>query len=393
MELQFRFTLFQKKLSLRMMIIIAIVSTVAVHLYQHYQHFRKITATQHPSTMTTAQRPSATPPTPQQLKARLVKCATNAQERCSLHQFKGISLNTRLENGRTALILATLHKNVSMFHQLINARVDTRLVDDFGKKAIDYTDRFKDHKYHMSLIMLEAEQNAPKFDGELISQTISYDKRTGEVKVVQRGINRKTWSPLIKAIEASDMASIQRYIAQGQYLEQGTNNDSTPIFAAIQYNNMEVLDALIKAGVNLEHQNNSEQTPLYFAVIAGNEAAIKRLIEAGADMHYFNNSEYYTPFTRSILNGAKESLLKVFLDHGANANHPYPKADHPLTIALNMCRPKTFKLLLDYGADPNIRALRDDRNWPKIDDSCSRKDRDALSALLKRSGKPRLPPT
>ncbi len=266
-----------------------------------------------------------------------------------------VDFDMLFEKNRTALILAVINEKEEVINFLLDAGANIKIKDEYDKIALDYLDSSKHRKTYIRFKMRRALDNAPKFEGERESYSISYDKKSEKMVVKQYGINRKTWSPLIVAIESNNLDEIKKLIDNGEYLEQRTNNENTPLMAAILTKNNFALDKLLDKNVNIEAKNTSGLTPLYLSVIENNIYATKRLISLGADMYAMDNNMMYNPFLQAV-EGANTVIVNLFIKNGVNINYQYKKSETALTLAGKGCRNyEVFKLLFESGADPDIK--------------------------------------
>lgn len=96
---------------------------------------------------------------------------------------------------------------------------------------------------------------------------------------------------------------------------------------------LEIVRLFFQAGASLDSANSGLEVPLHFAVAdVGNPTLLRLLLEQGADA----NAEHYY-FKRHIL-------------FEAVGSHQEPEA--------------TARVLLDFGADPNVTALYDEEQGP-----------------------------
>jgi ankyrin repeat protein len=116
-------------------------------------------------------------------------------------------------------------------------------------------------------------------------------------------------------------------------------------------------------------------TALHFAAREGGEAAVRGLVAGGADVNLASGGEKTPPMTEAIINGHLD-IAKVLLDYGADPNlanidgltplyatidmrwrhntwYPQPTVEEEKTSYLDL-----MTALLDRGADVNARILR-----------------------------------
>ena len=109
---------------------------------------------------------------------------------------------------------------------------------------------------------------------------------------------------------------------------------------AIQNNDLKLMKELYESGINLNYRGKFGFTPLFFA-LRSNEECFRWLLEKGAnpDVLYRINSEG---------DSNSDSLLELALSESGWFSVSYPNFQYNLMY---------FRLLLEYGADPDIRSM------------------------------------
>jgi hypothetical protein len=93
---------------------------------------------------------------------------------------------------------------------------------------------------------------------------------------------------------------------------------------------------------------------------------VRLLFQAGASLDPLKKAEE-VPIHMAVADVGNAPLLRLLLEHSADANAYQIHFERPILFeALNSYyQPEeTVRVLLDYGADPNSRALFDDENGP-----------------------------
>jgi ankyrin repeat protein len=159
------------------------------------------------------------------------------------------------------------------------------------------------------------------------------------------------------------------FIKKGADINAQDINGLTPLFLAIDYN---AKNALIKA--LLEHnadpniKNNKDQTSFLLAIykewpIEG----LALLLKHGADINTKDKNQW-SPLSLAIQRNAPLQIIEFLLENGANPNykqeciaclHNFAHDYHedqltPLFMAAQKENNDLIKLLLEYGADPEI---------------------------------------
>ncbi|KAN0142107.1 Ankyrin repeat-containing domain protein [Lactarius tabidus] len=141
-------------------------------------------------------------------------------------------------------------------------------------------------------------------------------------------------------------------------------NEWTPLHVAAFNGWLELARSLLNHGANLNVENDRDETPLhlvsrgeYYFEENGVRIAFL-LLERGVDVHA-QDKEQYTALHGAAFKG-KHELARVLLDHGADPNVRNEKGEIPLHLVPqdHECD-KIATLLLERGADMNARDKDD----------------------------------
>lgn len=180
---------------------------------------------------------------------------------------------------------------------------------------------------------------------------------------------------LRNAVEYNRPALVQKYIAQGADPNLNTR-DGTPLLVdALKDKNIEVAEALIRAkSIDFERTNAAGENALMMAAYQGLLPMVKLLVET-YDVEV--NKTGWTALHYAATNGY-DDIVKYLLDHAAYIDAESPNATTPLMMAAMGGHITTVKLLLDEGADMNLR------NQQKMDviDFAKRYHQDEIAAGL-----------
>ncbi|WP_448217786.1 ankyrin repeat domain-containing protein [Endozoicomonas sp. 2B-B] len=171
---------------------------------------------------------------------------------------EGVNVNAVMNNGLTALMLASREGQTDVVERLVNASADVNTARDedgatplFLAAVTGYIDCVK------ILINAEVDPNIPRTsDGA---------------------------TPLFAAAAKGNTECVELLINAGTDLNiPRTSDGDTPLFIAAQQNNIDCVRLLIKAGADLNAALSDGTTPLSVATEMGNNDCAEALTEAGA---------------------------------------------------------------------------------------------------------------
>ena len=173
-----------------------------------------------------------------------------------------------------------------------------------------------------------------------------------------RGVNRHT--PLMNSIAAgASLESIQALIDGGANVnaENDQNRSAILILTSRRYASPEILSALIEAGANPNAMDSSLTTPLMEACKQNNTAMVETLLNAGARVDLRDRNSR-TPILHAAANGAPLEIYELLKKAGADINGTTRQGASPLMVALESnTGTEAFEALLRAGANPNHQGL------------------------------------
>ncbi len=112
-----------------------------------------------------------------------------------------------------------------------------------------------------------------------------------------------------------------------------------------------VLEVLLSwPGTKVDERTPQGETPLMIAALRGNLVAARKLMARDADV----NKPGWTPLHYAATNGHLD-MMKLLLEHHAYIDAESPNGSTPLMMAAQYANAQTVQLLLDAGADPQIK--------------------------------------
>jgi len=184
-------------------------------------------------------------------------------------------------------------------------------------------------------------------------------------------------SALMAAVKAGHTESVQLLINAGADINQRDRYGNSAFFKAIESGSAETVQVFIDAGLDVNQKNKHGHTPIWTAVRGDHAKTMQTLIKAGAehDLDRLLQSAAgsgKTKTAQALINlgasleasSSDESLLESAATTGYNtqmftllkeAGASYDK-DKLLSSAALSGTSETVKMLLDDGANPNVRG-------------------------------------
>lgn len=122
----------------------------------------------------------------------------------------------------------------------------------------------------------------------------------------------------------------------------------------IEKNKSEIFDLFLEAGIDVNSTDDLGTPMLNIAVRNDNEEFAKRLIELGADINAVSIDRGYTAVMDAVWRGNLE-LTKLLISKGADLNTINKEGQNNLVLAVGADKDKIVKLLVENGANPDIK--------------------------------------
>ncbi|KAF4462302.1 ankyrin 1 [Fusarium albosuccineum] len=175
---------------------------------------------------------------------------------------------------------------------------------------------------------------------------------------------------------------------------KGTHlNDKTPLHRAASHSQLSSIKCLVDAGASLNATEANHDTPLFDAVFFGSGATVKTLLELGStiDATRLDSRDVmcFMPLHVAAEEGRYAAMAAILQHRGYREYGGYKPLHYPLCLAAENERPKTLKILLHYGFDPNTP---NDENETALLLAVKRKSINMCRALLDNGADPNLTP-
>lgn len=279
-----------------------------------------------------------------------------SMEICSLLVERGVPLNPMELGGiwRTPLNAAVEGGHISIVRLLLNKGADAR---------------------HMNTpVVLTAMRSEHPGSWDILEMLVQYG---ADVEQFDPSNNLIGNTPLQRAVLNGDSQKVERLIELGADVNAPLGYLGSPLGLAASVGGVAIIESLLRKGakVNLLFDRTCHNQNALDAAIRHNHlGAMEILIERGADVNFERNG--WSPLFRAVTDGWTEGI-ECLISRGAEVNMILSgEYGSVLTAAAARRRPEIMEILLQHGADVNLRvdsslyetALEAAREWPDIND-------------------------
>jgi ankyrin repeat protein len=160
---------------------------------------------------------------------------------------------------------------------------------------------------------------------------------------------------LIDAVKGGDRTAVRAWLARSGDVNAVEPDGTAALHWAARGDDVETARLLIRAGANVNASNRYGVTPLSLAAANGNAAMVDALLEAGADLHTRLSGGQTILMTAA--RSGNPAVVRALIARGADVNAKEDLLGETALIwAAVENHAETAKLLLDAGADANVRS-------------------------------------
>lgn len=153
------------------------------------------------------------------------------------------------------------------------------------------------------------------------------------------------------AIQLDDARTVQKLLKRGFDGNTRDERGQPGLVLAIKEPSPKVTAALMAwPGIQVDIRNRTDESPLMMAALTGQIDLAEQLIARGADV----NKTGWTPLHYAA-SGGHAPIVKLLLKHHAYIDAASPNGTTPLMMAAMYGTDTAANLLLDEGADINLR--------------------------------------
>ena len=169
--------------------------------------------------------------------------------------------------------------------------------------------------------------------------------------------------PLHFAIKQGRLEIAKPLIDRGAKLNARNDEKETPLHFATKYSQHEIIALLLEKGADPSVRDSDETIPLSWAVENGDIRSCRMLLKAGADISQRDDEFGTAPIHIAVRRGYKE-MAAFLLSSGASVNDVTYSGKTPLFLVHGPNSLELMQLLLQEGADPNVREK--DNGWTPL---------------------------
>ncbi|KAF4627026.1 hypothetical protein G7Y89_g11130 [Cudoniella acicularis] len=143
----------------------------------------------------------------------------------------------------------------------------------------------------------------------------------------------------------------------GENDSESAQNTTSALFEAVENSDLLAVQTQLDLGASINAVDQIGYTPLHYATEIGSLEIVQTLIERGCEIdERCESSEFATSLHLAVVMNRVE-ITKAFLEAGADINSKVALTGHNvLQQSVKKGSLACFQLLLDYGADTNIRT-------------------------------------
>lgn len=162
-----------------------------------------------------------------------------------------------------------------------------------------------------------------------------------------------SYEDFFKAVQFDDVRTVQSLLQRG--FDPNTVNPAghSGLMLAVREPSLKVAEVL--AGLpqtKVEVRNDKDESPLMLAALKGHLALVKKLVERDADV----NKTGWTALHYAA-SGGHTQVIDFLLENSAYIDAESPNGTTPLMMAAMYGSPESVKLLIQAGADLNVKNM------------------------------------
>ena len=161
------------------------------------------------------------------------------------------------------------------------------------------------------------------------------------------------YEDFFKAVQLDDARTVQSLLRRG--FDPNTFNPAglSGLMLAVREPSLKVAEVLAAwPQTKVELRNDKDESPLMLAALKGHFALVKKLVERDADV----NKTGWTALHYAA-SGGHVQVIDFLLENSAYIDAESPNGTTPLMMAAMYGSPESVKLLIQAGADLNVKNM------------------------------------
>lgn len=296
----------------------------------------------------------------------------------------GAKVSIANREGATPMLLAAMNGNAAMIERLLKAGADPNApLSQFGDTALMMASRTGKPDAVKMLLSHGAQVNAKETWGDTtaLMWAVAEGYPAAVKMLIDAGANVNTASKFVPSATGRGFEGATPRDSKPNQPEQNASGLLTPLMFAAREGDLESAKLLVAAGAEIDVQGGDGKDALSLAIFNGGYSVASFLVDKGAKVNQYD-AQRFTPLFWAVDRRNMETapnfpwvvtedplpLIKKLLDAGADVNwvvNNTPRArmrdgSPRIVFATALMRAafsgdiELVKLLLSYGADPNI---------------------------------------
>jgi len=279
--------------------------------------------------------------------------------------------------GYTCLIYACANKNILLIEKLLNKGADINASTSDNESAISMACGSNHNETILMLIEKGANPNTTiARDGQKI---LMWAAENGQVRLVklllEKGadinkVDKYNKTALHESSRNGHNLIVRVLIEKGADINISNMNGETPLMLAAQEGHVAIVEELLLAGADPALVTKKGRTALLMAAVENKSGVVDKIISFKEKLGALDAQ--LSEGLLDIIRRGHTSIVRRFLDEGANPCYHNEKGVTALMEAAYNRENDIINLLLDAGADPNDRddtgataLIRASYEWPK----------------------------